>query len=235
MSAKGRWLPLESNPDVLNKYIQTLGVPSEKWQFVDVYGIDPDLLLMVPQPVSAVLLLFPITEKSEESDEQEIDRIKKSGQDLSGNVWFMKQTIGNACGTIGVLHSLANNQEKLGLSPESSLYKFLEKTKNLDAFQRAKELVVTKDIAEAHTESANQGQTKTPELNADINLHFVAFVERDGHLYQLDGRKPFPINHGKTSANSLLEDSCKIIGEFMKRDPTEVNFSMMALVPAVTD
>ena len=28
----------------------------------------------------------------------------------------MKQTIGNACGTIGVLHSLANNQDAISVS-----------------------------------------------------------------------------------------------------------------------
>ena len=28
----------------------------------------------------------------------------------------MKQTIGNACGTIGVLHSLANNQDTISVS-----------------------------------------------------------------------------------------------------------------------
>jgi hypothetical protein len=32
-----RWLPLESNPDVLNPFIARLGCP-EAWGFTDVYG-----------------------------------------------------------------------------------------------------------------------------------------------------------------------------------------------------
>ena len=30
-------------------------------------------------------------------------------------VFFMKQTIGNACGTIGIIHSIANNTDKIPL------------------------------------------------------------------------------------------------------------------------
>lgn len=33
------------------------------YQFHDVFGLDPDLLGMVPQPCLALLLLFPINEK----------------------------------------------------------------------------------------------------------------------------------------------------------------------------
>ena len=57
-----RWLPIESNPDVLNSFLKKLGVPSS-WEINDVYGLDPELLLMLPQPVLALMLLFPITDK----------------------------------------------------------------------------------------------------------------------------------------------------------------------------
>lgn len=43
------WLPLESNPDVLNGYAWKLGL-SDTFAFHDIYGLDPDLLGMVRVP-----------------------------------------------------------------------------------------------------------------------------------------------------------------------------------------
>jgi hypothetical protein len=51
-----------------------------------------------------------------------------------------------------------------------------------------------------------------------VDYHFVCFVPVAGHLYELDGRKAFAINHGATTAESFLMDSAKVIREqFMVR------------------
>ena len=36
-------------------------------------------------------------------------------QIVGKEVYFMKQTVGNACGTVGLLHSLANNLDRITL------------------------------------------------------------------------------------------------------------------------
>ena len=65
-----------------------------------------------------------------------------------------------------------------------------------------------------------------------MNLHFICFVQKNGHLYELDGRKPFPINHGASSADTLLTDAAGAIRKFMERDPSNLQFTMVALAPA---
>jgi hypothetical protein len=46
---------------------------------------------------------------------------------------------------------------------------------------------------------------QAPALEDDVDLHFIAFVQKDGNLYELDGAKPYPINHGATGDDNLLE------------------------------
>ncbi|CAG8467043.1 713_t:CDS:2 [Rhizophagus irregularis] len=196
------------------KYVYKLGV-SKDWAYTDVLGkyltfcisLDDELLLMVPQPVKAVILLFPITENYEKDRKEEAKKIQENGQEVSPNVVFFRQTISNACGTIGLLHTLASNTDVIKI--DGPLKSLLDKTKNLTPEERAKVLEDDEGLAEAHQASASSGQTK------------------DGSLYELDGRKPFPINHGKCT--DLLKDSAKIIKKFMNRDPDKIEFTVIAL------
>ncbi|CAG07309.1 unnamed protein product, partial [Tetraodon nigroviridis] len=223
-----RWLPLESNPEVITKFGISLGI-KPSWQFVDVYGLDPEALSTIPKPVCAVLLLFPVTDAYEAFKQEEEDRLKQQPQDVSPDVYFIKQTIGNACGTIGLIHAVANNQECLEFDSDSTLMKFIEQTSKLTPGERAALLEKDESIRVTHESSAQEGQTEAPSLDEKVNLHFIAFVNVGGRLYELDGRKAFPIVHGKTSVDTFLEDAVGVCKTFMDRDPQEVRFTIIAL------
>lgn len=74
--------------------------------FTDVFGFDPDLLMMIPQPCKAFILLYKITETAEKLRSEEEEGLKDDKR--SEKPFWMKQTIGNACGTIAIIHALAN-------------------------------------------------------------------------------------------------------------------------------
>ncbi|XP_035249243.1 ubiquitin carboxyl-terminal hydrolase isozyme L3 [Anguilla anguilla] len=226
-----RWLPLEANPDVMNQFLRQLGL-QPSWQFGDVYGLDPELLSLVPRPVCAVLLLFPVTDKYESFRLEEEAKIKAQGPQVRPDVYFMRQTIGNACGTIGLIHAVANNQARLDFEPASALKKFLMQSSSLSPEDKASFLEKDESIRVTHESSAQEGQTEAPSLDEKVDLHFIAFVNVGGSLYELDGRKPFPIAHGKTTEDTFLEDATEVCRRFMARDPDELRFTVVALSKA---
>nr|KAG5692008.1 hypothetical protein BaRGS_027653 [Batillaria attramentaria] len=203
-------------------YIENLGVGGT-WQFVDVYGLDKELLMMVPRPVAAVMLLYPLTEKAKSKDIGQVDT------SYPPSSYFMRQTIGNACGTVALVHALANNFNKLTFDTSKHFHKFYEQSKNLSPEEKAALLEKDEGMGAAHEEIAQEGDTEAPPRDASVNPHFVAFVNVDGNLYEMDGRKDAPVCHGKTSDEALLEDTVKVVRKFMARDPDEINFTLMAL------
>ena len=100
--------------------------------FHDVYALDPEVwLTAIPQPVAAVVLLYQIKKqhndmiKGQLEQQQKEATLKEGGPTSAENKpMFVKQTIGNACGTIALLHAVCNNVDKVGGVKEDS---FLEK------------------------------------------------------------------------------------------------------------
>ena len=144
-------------------------------------------------------------------------------------MFFVNQTIGNACGTIGILHALSNNRDMLKVKDGSFLKTFFDATKDMNAKERAEFLADDTSIEEAQVTAAQEGQTQNQSINAQINLHFIAYIEKEGSCYELDGTRPFPINVGKSSPDTLLQDAANHIKKYMELDPEEVKFTLVAL------
>ncbi|KAJ8281478.1 hypothetical protein GJAV_G00068160 [Gymnothorax javanicus] len=217
------WKPMEINPEMLNKVLRKLGVRGN-WRFVDVLGLEDEALTSVPAPSCAVMLLFPLTQQHESFRQKQMTGLGDTGDP---KVYFLKQTVVNSCGTVGLLHAVANNQDKLQFDNDSALKKFLDLTASMSADERAKILENNKNIQAAHDEVAVEGQCRA---EADkVNFHFITFVNVDGHLYELDGRLKSPVKHGATTEGTFIMDAAKICREFTAREKGEVRFSAVAL------
>ena len=147
---------------------------------------------------------------------------------LTKKLYYMYQYANNACGTVGILHSILNLIEKHTdlVKPESFIHKFYKETNDKTPKERGEQLVQSHSIEEAHKKAVEKGETQVEE---EVNTHFICFVEKDGDLYELDGRKEFPINHGPTSVENILKDACREVKKFMDRDPDELRFTTLVL------
>ncbi|KAK9499766.1 hypothetical protein O3M35_002742 [Rhynocoris fuscipes] len=222
------WAPLESNPEVIiYKFLSRLGVP-EKWQIVDVVSLDPDMLGFIPRPVLALILLFPTNDNYNKLKDEQEAKILEKGQKVSEKIYYLKQKISNSCGTVALVHCIANNQDEIQLG-DGFLKQFLEDTKSMTPEERGAAFESNTSFAASHQDLALEGQTEVPSEDNPPIHHFVTFIEKDGTLYELDGRKSFPINHGPTTKDSFVEDAGKVMKEIMNNDPDNITFTVCAL------
>ncbi|XP_040276487.1 ubiquitin carboxyl-terminal hydrolase isozyme L1 [Bufo bufo] len=219
--------PIEINPEMLNKLMKKLGVlPSIK--FVDVLGFEQDYLKSFSHEACAVLLLFPLTPQHAEFRKKQDDEQKD--KDPDAKVYFMKQTLENSCGIVGLIHAAASNKDKLSFDADSALKDFLDKSAAASPEDRAKLLEENEVLRSAHNSIAAEGHCRPNEDG--VHFHFIVFTAVNGHLYELDGLTAKPIDHGATSEGALLEDSGKICKQFTERGQGDVRFSSVALVKA---
>ena len=103
----------ENNPEVMNALVHKLGL-SKTLSFHDVFSIDdPDLLAFVPRPANALLLVFPVSKTYEKYRmEEDAHRPLYEGKGVQEPVIWYRQTIGNACGLMGLLHAVSNGPAK---------------------------------------------------------------------------------------------------------------------------
>jgi len=226
MSEGKQWFPLESNPEVMNTYASKLGLDTSSFSFQDVLSIEDWALEMVPQPVVGILLLFPISAASEAHRKEE----SELRQNVSEKVHYMHQTIGNACGTIGILHCIANSlSHGTSISLDGFISRMLQETVAMDADEKAAWLERNEEIDAAQEIAVAEGQS----AQSFEEGHFICFSCVEGSLYELDGRKHSPINHGPTSVDTLLQDATRAIKQFMDRDPEQLRFTIVALAKTV--
>lgn len=90
------WRALEANPEVITKYAEALGGP-QNLSFCDVMSLEDWALELVPQPVHALLLVYPIKKNFEERS-KELQTANKLECDASeakksivDQLWFTKQ------------------------------------------------------------------------------------------------------------------------------------------------
>ena len=226
----------ENNPEVFSHLIHQLGV-SPKLGFYDVYNIDdPELLAFIPRPVYALIFICPpdAYRKTRESDDGSVPEYDGSG-DMEPVIWF-KQTIGHACGLIGLLHAVSNGAREY-IQSGSDLEKILQDAIPLKPLARAEVLYNSQALESAHSSAAQMGDTMAPAPEEENHQHFLAFVKgKDGHLWEMDGGWKGPLDRGELGIDddALSEKALQVgVRRFLAQTAGELQFSIVALAPSL--
>ncbi len=192
----------ENNPDVMNELAAKLGL-SPELQFYDVYSLDePELLAHIPRPVLALLVIIPLTpawDQYRQAEDADKGPYTGSGSD-EPVIWF-KQTIGHACGSIGLLHSVINGPAVDFINPNSDLATIRDLAIPLDMTKRAEMLYNSEPFELAHKSVEQAGDSDVDPTGEREGGHFVSFVKSGGKLWELEGSR-----HGPLERGSLADD-----------------------------
>ncbi|GLB37083.1 putative ubiquitin carboxyl-terminal hydrolase [Lyophyllum shimeji] len=228
MPGNARWVPLECNPEVFNGWATQAGLePSD--QFYDLYGLDPELLSATPRPVKAVIFVFPYSEARGRRVAEDERLAKEGGPRIDENVFWMKQTIPDACGAMALIHSLANTD--ITLTPDSPLRVFLDDCRNKPVPERSKLLEDSPAFAEIHASVSGAGQSAVPAGHPDQG--YCAFISAPGEgstarrVIELDGTRAGPVDRGECT--DLLGDVARIVKEEFMDKNSSVLYSMLYL------
>jgi len=116
------WVEMESEPAFFNVMLKDMGVRGVKVQ--EVYGLEDDMLAILPHPVHALIFLFKY---------READMTQQEAGACPKHIWFANQVPDFACATFALLN-IVNNIPDLNLGEE--LQRFKDFTQDMDPLSR---------------------------------------------------------------------------------------------------
>ena len=143
---------------------------------------------------------------------------------------FIKQIVANACGTMALLHALLNVTGVCGGSfPDGT---FLHRLSDLANEGKTPEelgqfLNADEELDTVHNLFALRGQSN---MDSNTRFHFVAYVNLEGTIWELDGRGSAPLLKGSCSDGDFGIKIAQLLQRYTQMDST-TQFSLMALAP----
>ncbi|XP_073961115.1 LOW QUALITY PROTEIN: ubiquitin carboxyl-terminal hydrolase isozyme L5-like [Choristoneura fumiferana] len=224
MDSAGDWCLIESDPGVFTQLIRKFGAKGV--QVEELWTIDDGIFENL-RPVHGLIFLFKFLQHEEPSGPVVTDnRLDK--------IYFAKQVINNACATQAVVSLLLNcSHPDVDIGPE--LTKLKEFSMSFDPRMRGLTLSNSQTIRTSHNSMSPHAHFEFDQKMGskdDDAYHFVGYMPIDGRLYELDGLREGPIDHGPIAPEQDWLDVVRPI--IMKRiniyTEGEIHFNLMALV-----
>jgi len=221
-SAAGEWCVIESDPGVFTSLIKDFGVTGVEVE--EICTLEKESFERL-KPVHGLIFLFKYVGDQGKLDGTLLD------DGLNNKVFFARQVINNACATQAIISILLNTKHK-DVTLGGTLQDFKDFTQSFDSNMKGLALSNSKLIRQVHNSFSRQqiveydgGSEKSEEA-----YHFIGYVPIDGNLYELDGLKSGPIDHGSFKGDWLDAARPIIQKRISKYASGEIHFNLMAIV-----
>ncbi|XP_065215233.1 ubiquitin carboxyl-terminal hydrolase calypso [Planococcus citri] len=230
------WLELESDPGLFTLLLEDFGVKGV--QVEEIY----DLQKPIENPVYGFIFLFRWTE-DRRSRRKIIDKGNTfvKDEDVVNNLFFAEQKVPNSCATHALL-SVLLNCPKIQLG--ETLNRLKTHTVGMNPENKGWAIGNTPELAKAHNLHATPQARHKMDKSTGISTgkfvgdayHFVSYVPINGQLFELDGLKPYPIDHGPWKEYEDWTDKFKRVikdrlGVTADEANNDIRYNLMAVVP----
>ncbi|XP_008201911.1 ubiquitin carboxyl-terminal hydrolase calypso isoform X3 [Nasonia vitripennis] len=231
------WLELESDPGLFTLLLEDFGVKGV--QVEEIY----DLQKSLEGPVYGFIFLFRwIEERRSRRKVVEQDESFVKDEDVVNNIFFAQQVVPNSCATHALLSVLLNCPSiHLG----TTLSRLKVHTTGMCPENKGWAIGNTPELACAHNSHAMPQAKRRQEKNtAGVStgrftgeaFHFVSYVPINGRLFELDGLKPYPVDHGPWEEHEEWTEQFRRVitdrlGISTGEQLQDIRFNLMAVVP----
>jgi len=234
------WLELESDPGLFTLLLEENGVHGV--QVEEIY----DLQKQMEGEVYGFIFLFRWIEerRSRRKTNTEVESLV-TDVDAVNNIFFAQQIIPNSCATHALLSVLLNCDNKVKLGKTLTLIK--DFTDKMSPEDKGFAIANMPELARVHNSFARPDNSKpVPEKQTGLSsvtrmesesFHFVSYVPIRGRLFELDGLKPHPIDHGPWERGEAWTEKFRRVitdrlGMATGGEPYhDIRFNLMAVVP----
>ncbi|KAJ8683241.1 hypothetical protein QAD02_019033 [Eretmocerus hayati] len=230
------WLELESDPGLFTLLLEDFGVKGV--QVEEIY----DLQKSLEGPVYGFIFLFRwIEERRSRRKVVDQDDSFVKDEDIVNNIFFAQQVVPNSCATHALLSVLLNCPNiHLG----TTLSRLKHHTSGMCPENKGWAIGNTPELACAHNSHAMPQAKRRQDKNSAVSsgrftgeaFHFVSYVPINGRLFELDGLKPYPMDHGPWKEHEEWTEQFRRVitdrlGISTGEQLQDIRFNLMAVVP----
>uniref|UniRef100_A0A8C1RUM3 ubiquitinyl hydrolase 1 n=1 Tax=Cyprinus carpio TaxID=7962 RepID=A0A8C1RUM3_CYPCA len=202
-----------------------------------------DLQSKCQSPVYGFIFLFKWIEerRSRRKVSTLVDETSVIDDEIVNDMFFAHQLIPNSCATHALLSVLLNCS---GVELGMTLSRMKTFTKGFSPESKGYAIGNAPELAKAHNSHARPEPRHLPEKQNGISavrtmeaFHFVSYVPIKDRLFELDGLKAYPIDHGPWGEDEEWTDKARRvimerIGLATAGEPYhDIRFNLMAVVP----